>query len=1508
MKPLTTFLSLLVVICCFASAYSQESADKVSFANEVRPILAANCFGCHQGAIDRGGFVMTNFEAMLAGGDSEEAAIVPGKPDGSYLLEMISMHDGKAAMPPNDKPIDQKQVDLIKRWIEEGAVNDYVKPSVAFSNDNPPRYSTLPTVTAIDFSQDGKFIAVSGFNEVLLLDVPEPGQLASSSITQGNIVARFIGLSARISSLSFSPDGKRLAVAGGQPGEFGEVQVWDLATRELLLSKTVSYDTVFGVSWSPNGKMIAFGCTDTTLRAIDSESGEQVLFQGAHEDWLRDTVFSNDGTKLISVARDMSCKLTEVKTQRFIDNVTSITPGALKGGIAAVDRHPDRDEVLIGGSDGIPKLYRMERVTKRVIGDDANLIRVFPGMAGRIQSVAVAPNGKRFVAASSLNGRGQLSIYNYDFDTALPANIKAIHAKQVAQQNAEEKKALQEHITKDATEISKFEIEQSGIYVAEFHPNNRWIACGGNDGLIRFIESESGKLLGSIRPVVLDEKDENVASLESWQFELETNTKETIEKSPESDSVVDLLVFPDSIDLENPTDYIQLVVQAKLKDGSVVDVTRSATFDSSTESVSVDNSFVQAKKSGNGKLNVAYEGVEKEIPVRVELAESNFQPDFIHDINPVLTKLGCNAGTCHGSQAGKNGFKLSLRGYDPIYDIRSFTDDMGARRTNLASPSASLMLLKPTGQVPHEGGKLFGKNSKYYWLIHAWINNGAKLNVASPKVSSIDLQPKNPVLAAKDSIQQMRVVATFTNGTQRDVTRESFVEIGDQEIASVDGAGITALRRGEAPILARYEGAYAATTLTVMGNRAGFVWKQPEIWSPIDEMVASKWERMKIKPSGLCTDDEFIRRIYLDLTGLPPSAKAVQDFLEDQEGTQKKRETLIDSLIGNDEFVEHWSNKWADLMQVNRKYLGAPGARSLRDWIRDQVKTNRPYDEFVSDILTANGSNRENPQAAYYKIHRTPEELMENTTHLFLATRFNCNKCHDHPFERWTQDQYYEMAAFFAQVDRKADPAAKGKKIGGTAVEGAKPLYEIIADKDKGEIKHERTGQVTQPSFPFDCSFEDPGNDSRRAQLAAWITSPENPYFASSYVNRLWGYMMGVGLVEPIDDIRAGNPPSNPELLEYIRKEFVDSGFDTRHVIKLICKSRAYQLSIKTNPFNEDDHLNYSHAKARRLPAEVLFDSVHFVTGSQLKIPGVKPGTRAAALPDSGVKLPSGFLSTLGRPARESACECERANDLQLGSVLALVSGPDVSRAIHDKTSELTKLVNEEKNDRGVIDQLFLRILNRHASEQEISLALSSFEEVKADHLSLIESRNERQKIVDVERPRLEQQRLKDIEELTTRLAASIEEHDPELLKKEEQREKAIALATKELNEYKAKAAGYSDWKKRQLNSIQWHPILVSKVTTKTKRPVDVQSDRSVIFGVHPGKDEYTVYSQTDLAGVSAVRLELLNDDTLPAKGPGVAQNGNLVLTEFEVQIARPDQPDNWIDVPIKSAVANISQ
>jgi WD40 repeat protein/mono/diheme cytochrome c family protein len=1487
-----------------AAKPAATKAAKVSYDKQIRPIFQARCQGCHQPAKAGGAYVMTSFDRMLKGGESESPAIVPGKPGDSHLIELVTPRGGKAEMPQNKPALADSEVAIISQWIAQGAVDDSPQnPGKRYDMEHPPEYTRLPVIPAVAFSPDGSLLAVAAFHEVLLW-----------KNNGSELVGRLVGLSERVESLAFSPDGKRLAVTGGHPARMGEVQVWDVAKRKLLLSVLVSYDTVYGASWSPDGTKIAFGCVDNTVRAIDSKTGEQVLFLGAHTDWAQDTVFSNDGSHLISVGRDMTAKLTEVATQRFVDNITSITPGALKGGLTAVARHPKRDEIVLGGSDGEPKLYRVFRQTIRVIGDDSNLIRELPALPGRVYSVAVSPDGKRIAAGSSLDGSsGEIAIYNYDFDTALPAQIKAIQEKVATDRSPQEKTSLEDYHKAGVKRIANVKVRQGGVYSVSFRPDGKILAAAGGDGIVRLINPESGAIVKEFAPVLVKStsvaQNTNVTSVPPKQ----EDAAET-ETLPKGAELVALEVQPGEIRLTNRFAYAQLLVTGKLATGETIDATRMVEPTISSGIATVSRSgLVRPSRDGKATLSLRLAGKSADVAVVVLGLGNPAHVDYIHDVGPVLSRLGCNAGTCHGSAQGKNGFKLSLRGYDPLFDVRALVDDHASRHVNLASPEDSMMLDKPTGAVPHVGGALIQPGEPYYEIIRSWITDGAKLDTTTPRVAKIEVFPANPIVPRIGGRQQLRVLATYSSGEVRDVTREAFIETGNMEVAAANKSGLmTALRRGEAPILARYEGAYASTTLTVMGDRSGFAWTPPPSYGRIDELVAAKWKRMKILPSQLCSDSDFIRRIYLDLTGLPPTASEVRAFLADRRESRAKREAVVDRLIGSPDFLEYWTNKWADLLQVNRKFLDVEGSVALREWIRGQLASNTPYDSFVRSIVTASGSNKVNPPAAYFKVLRDPAAIMENTTQLFLGVRFNCNKCHDHPFERWTQDQYYQTAAFFAQIGLKADPASGGRMVGGTDVEAPKPLFEMVADTGSGEMVHDRTKQVTAPKLPFTCSYQKPsGNVPRRVELAAWLTAQDNPYFARSYVNRLWGYLFGVGIIEPLDDIRAGNPPTNPELLEYLTREFVKSKFNARHIVRLICTSRAYQLSVETNNWNVDDKVNYSHAIARRLPAEVLLDAVYRVTGTKSKFPGVAEGTRAAALPDSGVELPSGFLTTFGRPARESACECERTNGMQLGPVMALVSGPTLGDAIADPGNELTRIVATENDDAKLIDDLFTRILNRPPTLQEVATCRADLQTIDLDHRRLAENLGKREVEFALKRPQLERDRLAAITSAQSALAAYEKELAPRLAQKEKEKAAATAKLEAELKSYESTvlAKKMVDWEKAQSPAIRWKTLDPSALSATGHVKLAKQADGSIVAsGANPHQAVYTITAETDLTDITGLRLEVLPNDGLPNKGPGRAPDGNFVLTEVEVTAAPKADLKQAKPVKLQTPLADFSQ
>jgi WD40 repeat protein/mono/diheme cytochrome c family protein len=1466
------------------------SAISVSYYHDVRPILQAHCQGCHQPAKISGGLDLTSFANMLKGGESDEPGIVPGKPDKSHLVEVVTASAGKAEMPKDSEPLDNADVALIRNWIEQGAQDD-TPPSTQAAVDmaHPPIYSGPPVITSLDWSPDGKLLAVAGFHEVLLNHADGSG-----------LVARLIGMSERIESIRFSPDGKRLAIAGGRPAQMGEVQIWDVIEQKLLLSHPLTHDSVYGVSWSPDGKLVACGCTDKTVRAIDVESGKEVLYQRAHDDWVLGTVFSADGRHVVSVGRDMSAKLIEVATQRLIDDVTSITPGALKGGIQSVKRHPLRDEIVFGGADGIPKIYRMFRTTARVIGDDANELWELPALPGRIFSVDISRDGRLIASGSSLDGHGYIHVDRMDPAEKTPDEIQKILQKPTHERSDAEKSQLQQHFADGVATQAKVEISEGAVYAVALSPDGERVAAAGGDGIVRLIATKEGTILRSFSPVEIAPKaTDAVASSPISTAPLPQHPSKPLDPEPampSNDAVTKLSIEPAEIVLRRSSDYLQLVVTADLASGAKIDVTRLASITASQPVLSVNpTGMVAPHEDGDGVLTATFGSQTVSVDAHVSGAATSIHPDFVQDVAPIIARIGCNAGSCHGARAGKNGFKLSLRGYDPVFDVRALTDDLASRRVSVSSPEVSLMLLKPTAAVPHQGGQVLQPGSAYYQILRQWIADGGKLNTATSRATHIEVAPINPVIQSVGARQQFRVVANYADGTQRDVTREAFLDSGNTDVSKTIAdrpALLEALRRGEAPVLVRYEGNYAATTLTVMGDRTGFVWEAPPTYNHIDELVAAKLQRTKTLSSSECADYEFVRRVYLDLTGLAPTPAQVQAFVDDPRESREKRDVLVDKLIGSEEFVEYWTNKWSDLLMVNRKFLGLEGAVGMRHWIREQVADNTPYNRFVKTILTAAGSTKDNPAASYFKTLRTPQALAENTTQLFLATRFNCNKCHDHPFERWTQDQYYQLSAYFAQVGVTKDSRSGDTVIGASDVDAGQPLYEIVADKSDGEVRNERTGAVAAPSFPFQCKHEESENASRREQLATWITSDDNPYFAKSYVNRIWGYLTGKGIIEPLDDIRAGNPPTNPELLEYLTDEFIHSGFDARRVMSLICKSRTYQLSVATNRWNEDDTINYSHAIARRLPAEVLYDAIYRAAGAASAFPNVPSGTRAAALPDVGVELPDGFLASLGRPPRESACECERVNQLQLGPIMALVSGPTVNAAITYPGNTIAKLAADVAADDELVNKLFLQFVCRPAQAGEIIAAKDLFQAPELDNKKLVAELEDYTKKIEPVLATHELERQQRIAEVQTKLEEYRQALQPQRAKREEERQKRVEAAEAALTKYDAElSARLPDWEANQHSATKWYELNPTQSDAPAGARLTRQSDHSIfVDGANP-HGAYRVVAPIPIDRVTGIRLEALSDSRLPHHGPGRSSDGNFFLTEFT---------GRWMPTPVE--------
>lgn len=677
-------------------------------------------------------------------------------------------------------------------------------------------------------------------------------------------------------------------------------------------------------------------------------------------------------------------------------------------------------------------------------------------------------------------------------------------------------------------------------------------------------------------------------------------------------------------------------------------------------------------------------------------------PSFVNDVLPILTRQGCNQGSCHGKGAGQNGFRLSLRGYAPELDYQWLTREFAGRRIVAEAPEESLLLRKPTGQVPHEGGRLFGIGSHEYRVLLAWLKAGAPGPLKNePAVKRLTIQPGHRTLKVGDELP-LTVRADYTDGTSRDVTWLTRFASNDAGLIAVTPAGqVKALRHGETAVRAAFQGAVAVAILTVpfegAVDAARFAVPRNNF---IDEFVFRKLAELRIEPSDLCTDAEFLRRAMLDTIGVLPTPDEVRAFLADR--SADKRAKLIDRLLNRPEFVDYWTLQLADLLQNRRErdhdVRGVKGVRQFQDWLRAQVAANRPWDELARAVLTASGPTTTSPAVGYFVVnvgeHREAEqsEVVASVAQAFLGVRVGCARCHNHPLERTTQDDYYRFATFFSRIALDRKEPTKGPTVLRVS------RHDPHENKRPIGVVQPRTGEFLSPR-PLDRSPMTiaPGEDPR-VYLAAWIASPNNEQFSGAMVNRLWSHFLGVGLVEPVDDLRATNPPSNPELWQALSRELVAHRFDLKHLMRVILNSRTYQLSSTTRPGNAADVRFGSHSIARRLPAEVLADAISQATDVPDIYPGYPVGLRAVQLPGPGLK--SYFLSLFGRSERVTACACERNSAVTMPQLLQLQNG-GILQKIRAGDGRLAALLKAQPDDRRLTEELFLTALGRMPTAAE---------------------------------------------------------------------------------------------------------------------------------------------------------------------------------------------------------------
>ncbi len=768
---------------------------------------------------------------------------------------------------------------------------------------------------------------------------------------------------------------------------------------------------------------------------------------------------------------------------------------------------------------------------------------------------------------------------------------------------------------------------------------------------------------------------------------------------------------PRSLLLVGPESYAQTIVEAPHDTGPVADLTARASFQIMDPSIAVVSAagLVEAVGDGTTQLTAEIDGQTVTAEVHVQHVADPSPLSFHHDVNPVLTKAGCNSGACHGKAEGKNGFRLSLFGFDVPADHAALTQQSRGRRVNVASPEASLLLRKGSGAIPHGGGQALAADSFGYRRLRRWIEEGARLEreLAAP-IDHVEVYPATRTIRAANAsadprsrTQQLRVIARDAAGHQRDVTAEAAYETNAPTIAEVDAGGQVRFSGvpGEAALLVRYLGHIAVSRLQVPGPPIDFV--RPPQNNFVDALVWDKLEVMGIQPSEPCDDATFLRRLFLDLIGTLPTAAEARSFLDSRQ--PNKRSLLVDRLLDRPEYAQYWSLLWSDLMRVDANALGAKRSVAMTRWLRSQFAHNRPFDEMARDIVTARGDMRRLAPTALYASFRKPEETASAISQLLLGVRIECAQCHHHPFERWSQRDFYALAGFFTGTKQKTLPS------GGTSLV-------LTAGRD---LRHPRTGTTIRAAGlgESDPAAEPPaeavaveavarfvGQRDRRTRLADWMTDADNPFFARAIANRLWAHYFGRGLVEPVDDLRASNPATNEPLLDALAAHLCDTDYDLKAFTRTLVQSRVYQLSGETNATNRADEQNFSHAETRTLPAEVLLDAICQVTGSPEKFNGWPVGSRAIEVWDN--RMPSYFFRIFGRPQRTTVCACERGDSPSITQALHLMNSPELHAKLNAREGNTRRWASSPADAETVLERIYLTALARRPRPSESSLML----------------------------------------------------------------------------------------------------------------------------------------------------------------------------------------------------------
>lgn len=1252
------------VLATFLTPGLSNSARAASDSEQAVALLRSECSACHNTDKKKGGLLLTSREGLLAGG-SEGAVVTPGKPDSSKLLATLAA-EADPHMPPKGQ-LSSDQIQLLRRWIQAGVPWEIPKPSASIPSPAPLALGALPTtytpVLATCISPDGRTLAAA-----------RGGNLALYSIRSNHVDAARVKAAHTdaIQSVAWSPDGRWIATGGWR-----KILLWDAEGLRLSREWTTGLENritalEFGVDsknlYAADGGFGAPGFIRSF--AVDgSGSGPENSWQ-AHLDTIFDLELSRDGQQLASAGADKLIRLWDTKSHREL--------AVLEGHSAAVLSvafNTNATQVASGGADRELKVWDVATREK------------------------IAALGQHTSAISALKWFSKEQILYAAREDGVVLRFSDIKSHSGEQSSA------------SATE-RQLGSAVSAVMSLSVLPDHHQIFAGTQDGSIASWD-DSGKALATLTNALPNLARKDVASLATAATDASLPNSPKAPRPPSAKaldpgSIVAISLLPPVVRLSGDSLRQTVLVTARTADGLEHDVTTQARFAIEPQSPIALGLYgeLHGKRPGQGKLKAHFMGKTTEIPVEVLPAISGAAGatqsaglSFIRDVLPVLSKAGCNAGACHAKPEGQNGFRLSVFSFDPQSDFHEIVQEARGRRIFPAAPNESLFLKKPLGQIPHEGGVRFSVGSPAHRLLVEWILEGMPYSVPhEPTLVRIEMFPKERRYK-KGAIQRLVVIAHYSDQSSRDVSQLATFASNDREIVKIEEQPVLQVGSvtGQGVVVARYMGHVADSQVLIPADQ----WVEPTQYSAlprrnfIDELALSQFQELGLLPSDLCTDAEFLRRATLDAIGILPTPAEATAFAADTR--PDKRDRLIERLLQHKSYADYWANKWTDLLRPNPDRVGVKSIFTLDQWVRASFRENKPYDQFVREILTAEGMNHREGPAVIYRDRREPADLTTLFSQLFLGTRLECARCHHHPNEKWGQEDFYQFAAYFGPLKQK------GAGLSPPISAGMETFYHAPG----GEVRHPVTKAVLLPKPPDGPFSKLSDATDPRLALADWLTAPENPFFAKAAVNRVWASFFGRGLVEPVDDFRISNPCVNPALLTALAEDFAKHGFDLKHLMRRIMESRLYQLSTVPNASNLADTRNFSRSYRRRLPAEVLLDAVSDVTGVPESFVAMPPGTRA--IQTWSYKIDSQFMDAFGRPNPSTDCPCERDLRTSVVQTLHLMHSKGLQSKLSHARGRAHGLATSTRTPADIIAELYLLCYSRPPSPPEADAALRSF-------------------------------------------------------------------------------------------------------------------------------------------------------------------------------------------------------